>query len=126
MKTYIVNDWAWVNCIVDSAPENAKLPWGYAIVEGEKELRVYRTLVAQEVRTTEKAINVKCKVIGFDSRCNFTKDFNWFFWLPKKCLIEEQTTELVTYFDGGESQQVEMYCMRFGNGKKIINAWWDR
>jgi hypothetical protein len=123
---FIVSDWAWVNCVVDKAPNGSMgLPWGYAVVESDDCLRIYRTLHGEKVKETDKAVNVKYRPIRFDSRCNMTACFDWFCWLPKKCIIPHDA-EKVTYFDGGQGYQVEMWCQHFANGRKVIGAWWDR
>ena len=122
LKNYIVTDWAWVNCIVDKAPD-AMLPWAYAVVDEGKHVKIYRVLRAESMRETEKAVNVKGRVVGFDSRMNMTKAWDWYFWLPKKCIV---SADDVAYFDGGESSLVQRYALKIADKRPVIGAWWDR
>ena len=121
MKTFIITDWAWTNCIVDNAP-NGMLPWGYVVTEEKERVKINRTLSGEVVRESEKAINVKVNVVGFDSRMNMTKTYDWFFWVPKKCIVENNGS---MFFDGGESMQAEMWAIKIADGRKVLGAWWD-
>ena len=112
-KTFILSDWGYCNCVVENAPDGY-IPWGYAVIETEDRIKVLNTIRGTVIRETEKAIQIEYTVGKTNSRCEIIKTFQWKTWIPKSQIVVINA-ESVTYFDGGESQNVERMCF---NSKK--------
>lgn len=97
MKRFILTDWAYVNCVVNNAPDGF-IPWGYAVVETEDTIKCLNTIGGEVVRETEKAIQL-CFTVGktAPARIDIVKSFKWNVWIPKSQIVNGEAL----YYDGG-------------------------